>query len=366
MVTHIHIGLPKTGSTSLQAFFRINREALRSRGIVYPVTTGSTMLEAAEALFVPTEFRDVDHFREMLRRSWKKHNLTERGNGAPSAFALLTESPAFRAIGRWDVPVSPRLDFETCWRELSQQARSDKALLVSSEELGAVSPFELRQRTAFDGRDKRVLVYLRRQDFAIEATYVQSVKTGLFQGTIDEYVDDVLVNRNRARGIFDYRILLSDWWEAFGQDHVEVFSFEEDRGSQWIFSTALKALGLWLDSEFDIPRPLNRSLDPLFVEYLRRRLLAGTWDWKLVSRMLQLSRDPALAKGRPRGLLSRESRDRIRDHFDDGNSWIASKLFGEPCELFTSDAYPEQFVAEEYPGHFQLLDEATADVRVRK
>ena len=366
MVTYIHIGLPKTGSTSLQAFFRINREALRSRGVVYPVTTGSTMLEAAETLFNPTEFRDVDHFREMLRHSWKKHDLAKRGNAAPSAFALLTETPAFRAIGRSDVPTSPRLDFETCWRELSQQAESDKALLVSSEELGAVSPFELRWRTAFDGRDKRILVYLRRQDFAIEAIYVQSVKTGLFQGTIDEYVDDVILNRNRARGVFDYRTLVSECWQAFGREHVHVFLFEEDCGPEWIFTTALRALGLRLDTDFDLPERSNASLHPLFVEYLRRSLIAGTWSWLLVRQVNQLTSDPAFSTGIPSGLLAPESRARVRGHFADGNRWLASELIGEPCALFISGAYPDQFVASEYDGYFQLLDEATASVGARK
>src|SRR5215207_1964953 len=271
METYIHIGLPKTGTTSLQGFFRSNRKALSDRGVVYPATTGSAMLEAADALLDPSEFSDVEEFRPTLRRFWKKHDLSNVGNGTPSAFALLSESPAIRASN--PKYVSPRLDFKTCWRELNQQAEPGKALLVSSEELAAIPARELHHRAAFDGRKKRIIVYLRQQDFAIEATYSQAVRTGLFTGTIDEYVDDVLFNRNRARGIFDYRTLVSDCWQAFGREHVHVFLFEEDCGPEWIFTTALDSLGLWLDSKFDIPRPLNRSLHPLFVEYLRRSLL---------------------------------------------------------------------------------------------
>jgi hypothetical protein len=363
MVTYIHIGLPKTGSTSLQAFFRKNRRALSSRGVVYPAATGSTMLEAADALLAESGFSDAEEFRSTLRRFWKKHDLSNIGNGTASAFALLSESPAIRASN--PKYVSPRLDFETCWRELSQQTEQDKVLLVSSEELAAIPPLELQHRAAFDAREKRIIVYLRRQDFAIEATYSQAVRTGLFRGNIDEYVEDVLINRNPARGIFDYRTLVSDCWEAFGREQVQVFLFEEDRDSQWIFATALEALGVSPDSDLDLPQRSNPSLHPLFVEYLRRSLIAGRWGWPLVRRMNQLTRDPHLSTGLPRGLLSRESRARVRSHFDDDNKWLASELFIEPGELFKSDAYPEQFVAEEYDGYFGLLDEATADVGAR-
>ena len=364
MVTYVHIGLPKTGSTSLQAFFRKNRRALSNRGVVYPATTGSTMLDAADALLDRSEFSDVEEFRTTLRRFWKQHDLANVGNGTASAFALLSENPAIRASN--PKYASPRLDFETCWRELSQQAEQDEVLLVSSEELAAISPLELQHRAAFDAREKRIIVYLRRQDFAIEAAYSQAVRTGLFRGTIDEYVEDVLINRNPARGIFDYRKLVSDCWEAFGRQHVRVFLFEEDRDSQWIFATALEALGLPLDSDLDLPERSNPSLQPLFVEYLRRSLIAGRWGWPLVRRVNQLTRDPDLSIGGPRGLLSRESRARVRSHFDDDNEWLASELFVEPRELFISDAYPEQFVADEYDGYFELLDQATADLRARK
>jgi hypothetical protein len=49
-VAYIHIGLPKTGSTSLQAFFRANRDILDERGIIYPDTTGRDVGNATPAV----------------------------------------------------------------------------------------------------------------------------------------------------------------------------------------------------------------------------------------------------------------------------------------------------------------------------
>jgi hypothetical protein len=326
-ITYIHIGLPKTGTTSLQAFFHVNREALRTRGVVYPRTAGSY-----------------------------------GGNGTPSAFALLGETPAYFRASNPNY-ASPQLDFEACWGELIDQAEAEKALLVSSEEFAFVPPSELRQRSAFDARAKSILVYLRRQDEAIEASYLQQVLAGLYRGTIDDYLDDVLVNRNPDQGPFDYRTLISECWEAFGRANVHVYTFQKRRGFDWIFATALDAIGLRLDSKFKLPKPRNPSLHPLFVEYLRRRLIAGTWHSGLVNNMRALSREPAFTEGVPRRLLSHDLRERVLDHFNEDNRWLASQLPGDVPQLFIDDgSHPEQFVAEQYGERFEILEQAAAEV----
>ena len=54
---YLHIGLPKTGTTSLQARLDVNRNALRSRGLLYPADRPDTMFRAAvEVLDWPDHF----------------------------------------------------------------------------------------------------------------------------------------------------------------------------------------------------------------------------------------------------------------------------------------------------------------------
>ncbi len=158
-----------------------------------------------------------------------------------------------------------RFDFDECWRELIAAAQPDTALLVSSEDLSAVPPTQLREATAGDGFEKRIILYLRRQDRAIEAYYQQDVRLARFSGSIDEYVDEI-VDRNPALGRFQYRELVSGLRAEFGRDRVQVLHYEEDREREWRFASALKALGLSLDPSYELTPPRNRSLHPLFLE----------------------------------------------------------------------------------------------------
>ncbi len=58
---YLHIGTEKTGTTSLQQFFALNRRRLAKHGIFYPATLGET---AHIKLFVHAlEFEKVDQFR---------------------------------------------------------------------------------------------------------------------------------------------------------------------------------------------------------------------------------------------------------------------------------------------------------------
>ncbi|WP_108660732.1 hypothetical protein [Acuticoccus kandeliae] len=66
---YFHIGMPKTGTTSIQRFFHLNRESVRAAGIAYPNFPG-----ANQSPFVEAQFR--------LPRESVAARLKHRGQGA--------------------------------------------------------------------------------------------------------------------------------------------------------------------------------------------------------------------------------------------------------------------------------------------
>ena len=327
---YIHIGLPKTGTTSLRDFFRRNNEVLRRRGVVYPDTTRSNL-----------------------------------GNATPAATALLGEAAYFAASH--PKYASKDLDFEECWRELTDAARPGKALLVSSEEFSFVPPAKLFHATASDGFEKRILVYLRRQDRALEAKYQQKVRNNQFLGTIEQYVHDAIVDRNPERGCFYYREFVTDLWNVFGRDRVHVIPYKEGRPPRWLFATALEALGLSFDSAYELPPRRNPSLHPLFVEYLRRRSLAGGYPDDLVRLLFNLANaQETLTAGIPSGILSSSLRERVRSEFEEENTWLAAEIDAvSSAEMFGMDSGPSHFVAAQHEGRLDELDKAVTSASLQ-
>ena len=76
----LHIGTEKTGTTSLQSFFNINRDLLISNQIYYLKSPGLTNHRIVPVLFYPDDY--IDDFRiiydlkdESVFNTWKEKNL---------------------------------------------------------------------------------------------------------------------------------------------------------------------------------------------------------------------------------------------------------------------------------------------------
>ena len=63
----VHIGTTKTGSTSIQAFMRVNRKALAAKGISYPAMLGvQDHRNAAIAVLNFTQGQDLLKRKEIM------------------------------------------------------------------------------------------------------------------------------------------------------------------------------------------------------------------------------------------------------------------------------------------------------------
>jgi hypothetical protein len=186
---YIHIGQPKTGSSSIQRFLVDNRAALLDAGLgLGPYMT----LPTGKSL--------------PLRRA-----IAAKGLGA--VMAELAASPG-------------------------------ENLVISSEHLCSLL-VDTRQAEAIRDAARRhfrpvVVVFLRRQDYWLESDYAQEVKT-CYAGSIQAFAAAALAD---GAG-FDYDGGLARLERIFGRDHLRVLLYR-DRGPNDVVADFLAALDLGL------------------------------------------------------------------------------------------------------------------------
>jgi hypothetical protein len=161
----LHIGLPKTGTTSIQRMLGTQRGALRERGYYYPSPT-----EGAVPQFL---------------------HKVHRGAGAGAFWRSLTEEMA--GLPQHDGTVI--LSGEQC--SLSLRDESDVAALHA--------------RLADHFTSMRVVVYLRRQDLHAASLFAQALRLGRVAPP------DLASFGTEMAPVHDFEALLGRWAAVFGE-----------------------------------------------------------------------------------------------------------------------------------------------------
>lgn len=162
----LHIGRHKTGTSSLQNFFRQNQNRLLASGYYYPESglRGVAHHEVANALT-----------RKNIRRHMRSDGTLKSG--------LLNQ---FR-------------------QEIN--SASACSILVSSEIFQQCNPVHIR--SLFSGFDVFIVVYLRDQNSYLASSYAQRVHAGLITMNLSDYFESVL------RNSLDYWSHLQTWERVF-------------------------------------------------------------------------------------------------------------------------------------------------------
>jgi len=215
----VHIGLGKTGTTVLQRFFAGNRATLEEHGILYP-TYGEKA--GAHHLFSP-------HLPGVVRDRWQ------------------TIPPA-----QW----APQL-----------AASHTGTTLLSSELIASCTPEDAREfcEQACKYFDLKIVVYLRRQDNLLMATYNQVVKAGN-QG--NKLSDDY---ENMMRAI-DFESVLAPWAETLGTENILVRPYERSQfhGGDIRLDFLYHVFGIDAAGDFTLEQgDPNPRLDAKVLEYKR-------------------------------------------------------------------------------------------------
>lgn len=298
----IHIGLHKTGSTSIQKMLASREEWLGSLG-----------------LYVPKTGRTGSQGHHLL--AWE---LSRRHGFSGSA------------------------QFDALKREL-REAGFPARVVLSSEDFSsrihdrkAIARLERKVRRL--GYEPRIVCYVRPQEAAIQSIYTQKAKTWSITAGFSEYwpksIRSLQFDYNRR-----FEALLSS--ESLSS---RFFPFSQTTIEQGICRHFLLALGVPAHQLVGFvepspsnptPGPATMALSLAVARELARRGLALSKDQREGAASLLRRVDPD-AGARKFNALTPEISESIRTHFRNSNQRFAARAFGRPWEdLFSSDlGYP--------------------------
>lgn len=192
----LHIGIEKTGTTSIQAFFNENRGALQEKGLLYP---------------------DLSTFSK-----FKSHSHSH-------SHSVLT-SAIMKSSNRVNIPeeIKENVKASDILTSIKDQVLTDESIFISSEHLSSrlniqdIVVLKNEVQTHLPNYKIKIVICLRRQDQLFKSSYSTMIKSGTTK-SLDEYYDEAL---NRSP-YFDYKTMLKNWEMTFGFDNLIIYSFDE-------------------------------------------------------------------------------------------------------------------------------------------
>lgn len=225
---YLHIGTPKTGTTSIQQLLSENRKKLLDQGLLYPMCGTSKKYPGHFNLAAVLMKEKSNYFKNLYNhRAGNWEQLKEEINIIKPKNIIISAENFFS------------LDFE---------------------DIGLVKKY----LSAFK---VKVLVYLRKQDNFFVSMYIQSTKgITLNYLSFEEYYKQKL----KMGSIGDYYKLLEPWEKIFGRENLIVRVWEPKNFKNGFTHDFLECLNLELDnSELDFSKKNNISPSIKVVKIIR-------------------------------------------------------------------------------------------------
>lgn len=219
---YVHIGTPKTGTTSLQEYLATNSEALKEQGFLYD--TKETYYDWSSPLDYNVSTYISGH--------WILRSLEEAADKIFQKDFFLIANTDEKALSRMEaVDFS---DYSATFRRYiasTEQVLEKQNVILSHEVLWFLPPIYLKQMYLHLRDRLKVIVYLRRQDFMVESFWNHVVRKNVTT-SFDEYKSlfGIFPGFNR---ILQYRQALDEIAGIIGRENliVRIFGAKDKEGN---------------------------------------------------------------------------------------------------------------------------------------
>ncbi|EEQ63074.1 M protein repeat protein [Helicobacter pullorum MIT 98-5489] len=301
MTAYVHIGTPKTGTTTIQTFMAKNNEALKQKGFLY-----STSIIAG-----------WQHWR---LSSWVNTELVEKKNEQQQKFCQEIKDLIKQEI----------------------KANQDKTFVFSTESLTwdvnlniSAPVFMLQKLLKELGFDEvKIILYCRNQADLMVSADSENIK--MYHGLCA--AKDLPSHHIKTPIMFDFQNIIQKYMEVFGRDNLIVKLFDKNEFLEGdLIKDFLQNLGLKLDNSFVIPPSQNETLDLIGFE-LGERL--NTHFKNRAERNLyglEMFRCSPHFQSKDKELKFMPKKDHYKawnDYFEESNEWVRKEFFPHKERLF--------------------------------
>lgn len=319
---YIHIGYPKTGTSSIQAELVKHRETLKDMGYrVLPEHSKGKGLLPSPALM--------------------RYESAE-----PRRFIVIPNSVKrfVKSVDKIDAP----------------------NIIISTENFSHLQKADIRKLRKHIPQHIHpiIVVYLRRQDQQIQSWWAQHVKHMMTSRSFESYVEYQLDNE---RYKLDYDMALSWWEDVFGIENMRVRVFNRVIKEKDLFHDFLEACDIQDTGAFVTNNQRNPSPSLKSLTVLRQIAVKLDWPYDRSSEDHMLKRKAIAGVRRHMfqlgwnndrlNLITPEFYTRIRDTFAESNASVAQRYFGQDT-LFVEpfEARPvSKFDLERDVSHQEML-----------
>jgi len=339
----IHIGSPKTGTSTIQRFLHKNHESLREQGVF---TTTSVAWDGGRNYELRAAAVNPD--------LWKSYPFFSFC-GYGSFLALLKKEFSEKdQYALWD----------KYRRELTINCLKDDLVLFSDEELIFLDEREIeivKGLMDFLFEDVTIILYLRRQPEYL-VSYHNTLAIIGSPWSIFDYL-----NIPEGRSFMAYHKIVHNW-SVFGKGKIKIRVFDKQALHEGDLLSDFA-----LTSGFDItklehPENENTSLGSAETEYLRLLnahipTMLDSWTYNSDRSFIGHFFRQSIWKNNDKAYyLNRSEAQRIIDQYREGNDWIAREYLGRE-KLFSEDVsmYPEE-VASPHDLTLEKCAEITASL----
>ncbi len=313
---YIHIGPHKTGTTTIQNGLKKNEAILRARGVLVP---------------------------QAGKKIAAHHNL---------AWELLGNTAFDRSDGTW----------EDLLNEIESSEDITKVILTS-EAFSALGTDEIEAvKKYLNAYQIKIIIYLRRQDQALQSLWVQQIRSISVKPIIPSFVDWLEKNDYKTYNT-DHYSLINIWENVLSNKAISLVPFTHETVGKSLFDYFLSVCGISYDG---VSTPPNLNISPGVKTNEAMRMIKNNIHfskisaatWLKISKQIEIFGQSQGWNEHKLNYLDEALSAKIMAHHQDGNRKISDAYFnGKPLfegalntkkhiDKFTYDDFTKDEVVE--------------------